>query len=169
MSKQEMTYTDYLQETLNAMANGGLLLVATDRHGKPNAMTIGWATFGVMWGKPVCMVMVRPSRYTYLLMESSDDFTVNVPPSALAQTISFCVTVSGRDHDKFKERGLTAIPAQKVQTPVINECVIHYECKRIYTAGLEKNALDSHIDNACYPQGDHHRLYFGEIVSVYAS
>ncbi len=31
--------------------------------------------------------------------------------------------------DKFKETGLTLIPAQKVQTPIIKECIAHIECQ----------------------------------------
>ena len=169
MARTEVAYTDYLPETLKVAVNRGLLLVAMDRDGKPNAMAIGWVTFGVMWGKPVCMVMVRPSRYTYRLMARSQDFTVNVPPRDLEETVSFCGSVSGRDHDKFKERGLTAAPAKKVQTPVIDQCVIHYECKLLYVHDLERSVLDSQVDSGCYPQGDYHRVYFGEIVSVYAT
>ena len=126
MCKQDVEHTRYLPETLRALSDGGLLLVAADQAGKPNAMAIGWATFGVMWGKPVCMVMVRPSRYTYQLMAASDSFTVNVPPNDLSDIVSFCGSVSGREHDKFKEKGLTAVPGRQVQAPVIDECVILY-------------------------------------------
>jgi flavin reductase (DIM6/NTAB) family NADH-FMN oxidoreductase RutF len=169
MPKQEAAYTEHLQETLKVMEDRGLLLVARDREGKPNTMAIGWATFGVMWGKPACMIMVRPSRYTYGLLVESEDFTVNVPPSSLAETVSFCGTVSGRNHDKFRERGLTAVPARTVRAPIIDECVIHYECRHLYWSDLDRSALDGEVDSACYPQGDHHRLFFAEIVCAYAS
>lgn len=29
-----------------------------------NFMTVGWGSFGVMWGKPFARVVVRPSRHT---------------------------------------------------------------------------------------------------------
>lgn len=169
MSKQEVEYTRYLPETLEALANGGLLLVAASPEGRPNAMAIGWATFGVMWGKPVCMVMVRPSRYTHQLMAATDSFTVNVPPPDLIKTVTFCGTVSGRDHDKFEERGLTACPGRKVAAPVIDDCVVHYECRLLYYHDMDKSALEAGIDGAAYPQGNYHRLFFGEIVSAYAA
>ena len=41
-----------------------------------NTMTIGWAVNGVIWGKNVFIVYVRPSRYTYKFMEENDYFTV---------------------------------------------------------------------------------------------
>ena len=168
MAKEEVAYTEYLQETLDVATQRGLLLVATDRDGKPNTMAIGWQTFGVMWGKPVCMVMVRPSRYTYQLMADCEDFTVNVPPADLEEAVAFCGSASGRDHDKFKEEGLTSTPGKKVAAPVIEECVIHYECKLLYADDLERGALESEVVGACYPEGDYHRVYFGEIVSAYA-
>ena len=40
-----------------------------------NPMTIGWAQFGVVWGRPVVTVMVRKSRYTHSLMEQAQVFT----------------------------------------------------------------------------------------------
>lgn len=36
-----------------------MLLLATSASGVSNVMTIGWATFGVLWSRPVCLVMVR--------------------------------------------------------------------------------------------------------------
>ncbi len=62
--KIEVSYTDYLKETLDTVRKPGLLLVAADADGKPNAMTIGWGTVGIIWGKPIFIVLVRPSRYT---------------------------------------------------------------------------------------------------------
>jgi len=41
----------------------------------------------------------------------------------------FCGTASGREHDKFKETGLTRLRAEKVKAPLIKECVARLECK----------------------------------------
>ena len=106
MPKIEAKYTDYLQETIDVMGHGGILLAAQDAEGKPNAMTIGWGTIGIIWSKPIFIVLVRPSRYTYDLIEGLNDFTVNVPPPELKDEVLFCGTVSGRDRDKFAEKKL---------------------------------------------------------------
>ncbi|HOH18676.1 MAG TPA: flavin reductase family protein, partial [Bacilli bacterium] len=42
-----------------------------------NTMTVGWATFGVIWGKNVITCYVRPSRFTYEFMEKNDYFTLS--------------------------------------------------------------------------------------------
>ena len=100
-NKVEAGNFDYLNETLDVLGKPGLLLVSTDADGKPNAMTIGWGTVGIIWGKPIFVVLVRPSRYTYGLMEQTEDFTVNVPSAELREAVAFCGSKSGRDYDKF--------------------------------------------------------------------
>lgn len=168
-NKVEAGYFDYLNETLDVLGKPGLLLVSTDADGKPNAMTIGWGTVGIIWGKPIFVVLVRPSRYTHGLMEQTEDFTVNVPSAELREAVAFCGSKSGRDYDKFAEKGLTAVPGKKVKSPIIDECVIHYECKVVHKNDVLKDELASAIVSSAYPAGDFHTIYYGEILSVYAS
>ncbi len=167
--KIEASYTEYLEETLDKLGNPGLLLVSADADGKPNAMTIGWGTVGIIWGKPIFAVLVRPSRYTYGLMEQTNDFTVNVPSAELRKAVAFCGSKSGRDYDKFAELGMTAVPGKEVKSPIIDECVIHYECKVVHKNDVLKDKLTSEIVSGAYPEGDFHTIYYGEILSVYAS
>ena len=166
-SKVEARYTDYLKETFDVMRKMGLLLVSTDAAGKPNAMTIGWGTIGIIWGKPIFIVLVRPSRYTHGLMEQTEDFTVNVPSADLADVVAFCGSASGRDHDKFSEKGLVAVPGKKVKSPVIEQCVIHYECNVVYQTDLNLDRLPKKILSEYYPARDLHTFYFGEILTAY--
>lgn len=168
-NKVEAGNFDYLNETLDVLGKPGLLLVSADADGKPNAMTIGWGTVGIIWGKPMFVVLVRPSRYTHGLMEQTQDFTVNVPSADLRKAVAFCGSKSGRDCDKFAENGLTAVPGRKVKSPIIDECVIHYECKVVHKNDVLKDELADAIVSAAYPEGDFHTIYYGEILSVYAS
>ena len=112
MAKITIQYSDYFAQTIQSMREDGLLLVTADAAGEPNVMTIGWGAIGAIWGRPVFIVLVRPSRYTYSRLEEVGEFTVNVPPPELAAAASLCGTVSGRDCDKFKEAGLTLIPSR---------------------------------------------------------
>jgi len=168
MAKVETSYTDYLKETYDMLGHGGLLLASTDAQGNPNAMTIGWGAVGIIWRRPIFVVLVRPSRYTFDLIEITDDFTVNVPTPELADKVLYFGTVSGRDQDKFKAKGFTAIPGKKVKSPIIEECVIHYECSVVHKNDVIPDELTEEIRNSAYPQGDFHRIYFGEILAVYA-
>ena len=168
MSKLEGAPLEHVPETLQALADPGLLLVSLDARGRPNAMTIGWGCLGVFWGRPIFIVPVRHSRYTYGCIQSTGDFTVNALPRELTEAAAFCGTVSGRDHDKFQEPGLTAAPSLHVKSPVIAECVLHYECRVLHANDLVPAAAHAEVLQSAYPEGDYHRFFFGEILSVRA-
>ncbi|MFW6389945.1 MAG: flavin reductase family protein, partial [Halanaerobiales bacterium] len=135
---------------------------------KLNTMTIGWGTIGYIWGKPIFMVMVRKSRYTYEIIEKAEDFTVSLPENGkMKNELGFCGTKSGRDFNKFKECQLTAVPSQKVKTPIIDECTLHFECDIIYKLDMDNVNNFDIINDKWYPDDNYHTLYFGEIVDSY--
>lgn len=168
MSKKVIRYSDYFAQVMQRMRQDGLLLVSADATGKPNVMTIGWGSIGSIWGRPVFIVLVRPSRYTYSRLEEVGEFTVNVPPRELAAAANLCGSISGRDHDKFQEAGLTLLPGKQVRPPVIAECVVHYECRVLHRNDMNPDAVVQAVLDDAYPTGDFHRIYFGEIVAAYA-
>ena len=168
MAKTQVGPWDYFSETLQALSSPGLLLVSLDKRNRPNAMTIGWGSAGVYWGEPIFIVPVRESRYTYGCINSTRDFTVNLLPRKLADIASFCGTVSGRDHDKFAEAKLTARASLAVKSPIIEECLLHYECKVVHVNEVVPKALADELRGRSYPRGDYHRLFFGRIVAVRA-
>jgi flavin reductase (DIM6/NTAB) family NADH-FMN oxidoreductase RutF len=165
MGKKLVDYADCQEEILRAFKESRVLLVSQAKQGSPNAMAIGWGQVGIVWRKPVFTVLVRPSRYTYKLIEEAGEFTVNIVPPQLKDLVQYCGTVSGRNHNKFREKGMTAIPASKIKTPIIRECILHYECKIIYKNNLISSELEASIVTGFYPNGDFHRLYFGEILA----
>lgn len=162
----EDNYLDWIRETYEKMINPGLLLVSVDSKGKPNVMTIGAGSIGPILNRPIFTIWIRPSRYTYKLIEETGDFTVNVPAIGMEEIVSYCGTVSGRDHDKFREKNLTAVPSRFVKSPVIEECIIHYECKIIHKNDIVAETLSDWMKINLYPQDDYHRLYFGEVLAI---
>lgn len=168
MPKTSVAYTDYLAETVSALADPGCLLATQGRDGTANAMTIGWGTLGIIWGRPVFVVLVRPSRHTWRLLEENGDFTVNVPPPELRKAVGFCGSRSGRDHDKFLATGLTPLPSQRVAAPIIEECPVAYECRTIHKNRVAPEALAPAVMKDCYRSGDFHTLYYGQILGVLA-
>lgn len=131
-----------------------------------NTMTIGWATIGLAWRRPVLMVMVRASRHTFGLIETSADFTVSLPTGDMRREITFCGTHSGRDVDKFAACALKTSPSRTVFSPVIRVPGLHFECRIVYKSAMDAKALTPEYA-ALYADGDYHTLYFGEIQSVY--
>lgn len=163
---KEVKFNEYSKELMEQLPKGAFLTVKDGE--KVNTMTIGWGSLGVIWMKPIFTVLVRFSRYTYELIQDAEEFTVSVPlKNDLAKALAFCGTRSGRDYDKFKECGLTLREGQKVDTPVIEECELHYECKVVYKQVMEPATLDKEIRDKKYSNNDYHVMFYGEIVSSY--
>jgi flavin reductase (DIM6/NTAB) family NADH-FMN oxidoreductase RutF len=145
----------------------GAFLAAVDESGRPTAMTIGWLQLGTVWSRPVCLVLVRPSRYTHGCIEQSGAFTVNVPSGTMKEELAFCGSRSGRDVDKFAEINLRTKRAKKVPVPLLADCAVAYECRVVARTRLVPDGmLDEGIRAKYYPRGDLHTLFFGEVVSV---
>jgi len=168
MAKKTIEFGELLAETVRLTAKPGALLVSVGKNNKPNVMTIGWGLPGVVWGRPIFAVLVRPSRYTYQLLEERGEFTVNLPYPEMADTVMHCGTVSGRDHDKFREKKLTLLESETVKVPCIDECGIHYECRVVQKNDLAQSALAHEIRTQFYAGGDFHRVYYGEVLRISA-
>jgi len=161
---KKIDYMAVAEKAMNQIKQGAFLTV---RAGDVlNTMTIGWATIGYVWRKPVLMVLVRDSRHTFGIIEKAADFTVSVPMTDMKDAIMFCGTKSGRDYDKYKECSLELAEARKVVSPIINTPGIHFECKIVFKAAMDPAYLDAEYEKL-YPEKDYHTLYFGEIRDCY--
>ena len=166
MAKEKMEFTDNYAAVLETLVSQGLLLGSYDANGKPNLMTIGWGTMGSVWSKPLWIVLVRPSRYTYGCIERTRSFTVNVPTKKMADACELCGTRSGRDTDKFAACKLTAERALTVEAPEVVECPIVYECRVVHWNDVLAPRLAEDIIAGAYRGGDFHRVYWGEILAA---
>ncbi|MDD4904063.1 MAG: flavin reductase family protein [Candidatus Bipolaricaulis sp.] len=155
----------------DGLSSGGAFLVALDESGRANPMTIGWAQVGIVWSRPILTVYVRKSRYTHRCLQQADSFTVSVPRSgALDQALALCGSKSGRDLDKMQAAGLTPIQGRSVSTPVIDGCVLYYECRIVGRTQQELPDLAARdVIERYYPKGDPHLAVYGEILSAYVA
>ena len=165
---KEINYKEAMEMTTAHLSDGGVFLnVGGD---KPNTMTIGWATIGYVWKKPVMMVVVRKQRHTWKLIADAGEFTVSVPTkNPLREELTFAGTQSGRDYDKFDGHGITAAAAQKVNAPIVNECGLHFECKTILQQDMDPAMMDEMLKSKIYPREDYHTMFFGEILACYTT
>jgi len=162
---KDVDYMSVAQDSMNKIKKGAFLTV---RSGKGlNTMTIGWATFGVVWTKPIMMVAVRSSRHTFGIIEAAKDFTVSVPTGDMQKEIAICGSKSGRDIDKFKMCELETAESRHVSSPIIKKSGRHYECRIVYKSAMDPAFFDKDSDSSLYPKKDYHTLYFGEIVACY--
>lgn len=113
-------------------------------HPRP-AYIIGSGRFGerinlmaASWVSPVSeepervIVAIDKESYTYELVKETEEFTVNVLPTKLVNTIYCTGSASGREQDKPSRCGLTPEKGRKVSAPVLKEAIGFLECK-VYT------------------------------------
>jgi len=85
----------------------------------------------------------------------------------LKNALAICGSKSGRDIDKFKKCNLTLEKSKAVDTPIIGDCELHYECKIVYKQEMNPVLLSKDIVESSYKTGDYHTLYYGEILETY--
>jgi len=108
---------------------GCVVLVTTGTLENPNVMTFSWQT-PINSAEP-CLILLAIShvRYSYDLIKQNHELVINVPGEELLEQTHFIGTVTGRHIDKFKESGLTPVPAKIVAPPLIEQCAAHLECR----------------------------------------
>ncbi len=93
-----------------------------------NLLTVAW-TGTVCTDPAMCYISVRPERHSYELIRSTGEFVINLTTRRLARATDWCGVRSGRDHDKFREMGLTPLPGAVVSAPVVGESPVNIECR----------------------------------------
>lgn len=124
----------------NLLAPVPPVLVSCGNMEKPNLITIAWA--GTINSDPVRVsISVRPERYSHGLISESGEFVINLPTQKILRAVDWCGVKSGRDVDKFKEMGLTAVPGSAVSAPVLAESPVNLECRVFQTIPLGSHDL----------------------------
>lgn len=166
MTYQDINVFDHSTKMFEQLYKGAFL--TTKKEDKVNTMTIAWGGINIVWGRPLYVVYVRYSRDTYDMLEGNDEFTVSIPLSQDRKTeLAYCGTKSGRDTNKIKDCDLTLIPGRTIDTPVLAECDLHYECKIIYRQAMEPGAVPQDVKDRYYRTHNYHMIYYGEIVDSY--
>jgi flavin reductase (DIM6/NTAB) family NADH-FMN oxidoreductase RutF len=136
---------------------------------RPNPMTVSWGGLGTLWNRPVATVYVRPTRFTFSLLEAEPEFTLNFLPERYRAALDLCGARSGRDADKWRETGLGQVPGEAVPVPLVAEAELALECRVLATQDLDPaRFLDRRIDSM-YPRQDYHRIFVGEVLAAWAA
>ena len=177
MTREKINVFDYAKEITASLRKGVLLNTNGDKF---NSMVFGWGHLGVIWGKETFAVYVRENRYTKAQLDKTGEFSLNIPLGKADPGIArICGSQSGHNIDKAKEAGLTLIPAETIDTPVIESKAypLVLECRVLYQQKQDISLLPENMQKAMYPQDvdgtcpmanrDAHTAYIGEIVSAY--
>lgn len=115
-----------------------VLVSAADSKGNTNLITVAWAGT-ICTNPPMLSISIRPSRFSYHMIEETGEFVVNLTTKELAYATDYCGVKSGRDVDKWRETKLTAIASEVVKAPCIKESPVNIECRV-----TQVNKLGSH-------------------------
>ena len=161
MSFKEIAPEEFNESVFKAIGKDWLLLAGTV-DGKTNAMTASWGGMGIMWGKPVAYVFIRPQRYTKEFVDNSQGMTISVFGEDKRKMMSYFGTVSGRDEDKIAKSGLTKV--EDNGQVYFEEARVAMVCRKLYAQELKQECfVDKDSDAKWYPDKDYHTMYVMEI------
>jgi len=86
-------------------------------------------------------ISIRPSRASHDLIDQSGEFVVNLPWGDMEIATDFVGTTSVTGVNKWRETGLTPLPAAVVQPPLLGQCPVNIECQTRHTVRLPSHSL----------------------------
>jgi len=107
---------------------GPIVLVSSHWRGKSNIITLGWHTV-LEFTPSLVGLMISGGNHSHDMIRKSRECVINLPTTALTDTVVRIGNTSGANLDKFSEFGLTAQPTKAVKAPLIGECHANFECK----------------------------------------
>lgn len=147
------------------------MLVTAGTSDKFNMMTASWGSVGVLWGKPVAFIFIRPERYTYQFIEEGDTLTLSFLGNDHKDIHKVCGSKSGRDIDKVAATGLkpTATPDGNI---TYEQSQLTLSCRKLYADMIEpEHFIDKSNIGRWYggANGGFHKMYVLEIEHAYVN
>ena len=144
------------------------MLITAGNKDKANTMTASWGGLGVMYGKNVVFIVVRPQRYTKEFLDREDTFSLSFLDKSYRNTLNYLGTVSGRNEDKITKSGLTLDYFNN--TPFFLEATNVLICKKLYVQQMNSDCiLEERYKSTFYANDDYHYLYIAEVTNAFKS
>ncbi|MDR1887909.1 MAG: flavin reductase family protein [Zoogloeaceae bacterium] len=123
-----------VSEVRRYLEPGPVVLVSSRHQGKSNIMTMGWHSI-LEFSPSLVGCVISAANHSFEMIRATGECVINLPTTALTDTVVNIGNTSGADIDKFAAFGLTAGKAKRVDAPLINECHASFEC-RLYDDAL---------------------------------
>ncbi len=164
MAFQEIAIEELSFNPFTKIGKEWMLITAGDEKGH-NTMTASWGGIGIMWGKNVATVYIRPQRYTKEFVDRNDTLTLSFFDESHRKALTICGTKSGRDCDKEAQAGLT--PYYVDGTTAFEEADMIFVCRKQYQQEMLPECFtEQENDEKWYPEKDYHTMYIVEIEKV---
>lgn len=95
---------------------------------RDNVMALDWH-MPASFEPPMYAIAVGKSRFSHRLISEGKCFVVNFVPFEMKDQAVYCGRHSGEHINKFREAGLEAVDAEKVDAPRIAGAMGHIECE----------------------------------------
>ena len=139
MEFREIKAEELNGNTFEMIGKQWMLVTAKNSKGQVNTMTASWGGVGIMWGKPVAFIFIRPQRYTKEFVDDSNYVSLT-----------------------FFEESLTV--AEYDGCPYFEEASVVFKARKLYAQDLDKDCIiDNEIIDKWYPNDDWHTMYVCEI------
>ncbi len=162
MGFREIKAEELNGNTFEMIGKQWMLVTAKNSKGQVNTMTASWGGVGIMWGKPVAFIFIRPQRYTKEFVDDSNYVSLTFFEEKYRSMLKYMGTVSGRNEDKIKHESLTV--AEYDGCPYFEEASVVFKARKLYAQDLDKDCIiDNEIIDKWYPNDDWHTMYVCEI------
>lgn len=146
-----------------------MLLTAGTAAQGVGTMTVNWGAFGYLWHRDLAMVVVRKSRNTLPLIESTGAFSLALFDESHREQLSYCGKISGKHEDKIARCQFTTLFSDGV--PYFAEAHTVLICRVMYAGELDKAGfIERNILEEWYAKGVHngdmHRMFLASIEKV---
>jgi len=111
-------------------------LVGAKSKDRTNFMSCAWHT-ALSFKPPLFAVLISKKRMTHEIISEAGEFTVNFIAVEKVKRSAQFGRISGRDIGKISHFGLGTSPAKHIESPIISEAYVSFEChlKDIQTYG----------------------------------
>jgi flavin reductase (DIM6/NTAB) family NADH-FMN oxidoreductase RutF len=107
---------------------GPIVLVSSRWQGRTNVMALGWHTV-LEFTPSLVGCMISAGSHSHHMIRNSGECVINLPTTALTDTVVRIGNCSGAEIDKFAAFDLTAEEGRRVEAPLIRECHASFECR----------------------------------------
>jgi len=152
-----------VSEVRRFLEPGPIVLVSSAWRGEINIMTMGWHMM-VGFSPAMFGCYIWDANHSFEMVRRSRECVINVPTTDLINEAIGIGNCSGAEVDKFKEFGLTPLPADEVDAPLIKECYANFECRLADGRMISKHGLfiwevvKAHVATSPkYPETFHYR------------
>jgi len=116
------------------------LVTSVDTEGRVNAAPFGLVLpYSGTPERPQILLCSNRMWHTAHNIEATGEFVINYPSFNLYPRVSECGKLYPEGISELEKAGFTAIPAEKVKPPRIEECYQHIECRLAQVIHPNKN------------------------------